>query len=503
AIVPQFQQMAIDCEQTALLTTAPGHTTRCVDSAFVSTFEQKKRQLEEDGADRKTKWAQLEKLNLGRLRIASKGLERQDDTLNEVDKDAQLRDGLYMIGQVATLRSEVLTMAQLHQHVSEGATEHLEASAPTVTSKQQAPADVAIVGMSCVLPGAADVETFWSNIVHGRDAISEVPTERWDPELYFDADSRDGTKTPSKWGGFIDPVPFDPLDYGIPPNSLPAIEPVQLLSLEIANRALDDAGYADRDFDRQRTSVIFGAEGGTELAGAYGFRAMYPSYLGTLPQALDEHLPSLTEDSFPGVLANVIAGRIANRLDLGGANYTVDAACASSLAAVDLAVKELSAGTSDMVLCGGADFHNSINDYLMFASVHALSKDGRCKTFDSKANGIALGEGVAVVVLKRLSDAQRDGDKIYAVIRGIGASSDGRSLGLTAPRQEGQVRALERAYKHAGVSPKEVRLVEAHGTGTVVGDKTELATLTEVYTDAGSLPGSCVLGSVKSQIGHT
>ena len=218
---------------------------------------------------------------------------------------------------------------------------------------------------------------------------------------------------------------------------------------------------------------------------------------------MDEQLPRLTEDSFPGMLANVIAGRIANRLDLGGANYTVDAACASSLAAVDVACKELVAGTSDVVLCGGADLHNGINDYLLFSSVHALSPTGRSRAFDSSADGIALGEGVACVVLKRLADAERDGDRIYAVIKGVGSASDGRSLGLTAPRPEGQRVALQRAYRNAGVSPAEVGLVEAHGTGTVVGDRTELTILTEVFSEAGAKPGAVALGSVKSQIGHT
>lgn len=213
-------------------------------------------------------------------------------------------------------------------------------------------------------------------------------------------------------------------------------------------------------------------------------------------------MPRLTEDSFPGVLANVIAGRIANRLDLKGANYTVDAACASSLAAVDVACKELTAGTSDLVLCGGADLHNGINDYLLFASAHALSPTGRSAPFDRSGDGIALGEGVACVVLKRLADAERDGDRIYAVVKGVGSSSDGRALGLTAPRADGQRRALTRAYRNAGIPPAEIGLVEAHGTGTVVGDRTELGALTQVFTEAGADPGGCVLGSVKSQIGH-
>ena len=318
-----------------------------------------------------------------------------------------------------------------------------------------------------------------------------------------------GRKSSSKWGGFLDPVPFDPMRYGIPPQTLTAVEPVQLLALEVAARALEDAGYRSkpgdqgRSFNREMTSVIFGAEAGTDLAGAYSLRGVAPQWLGELPQALDEALPELTEDSFAGVLANVIAGRIANRLDLGGVNYTVDAACASSLAALDSSMKSLLSHESDVVICGGADLHNSINDYLMFSSVHALSKTGRCRPFDERADGISLGEGVAAVILKRVEDAQRDGDRIYAVVSSVAGSSDGRALGLTAPRPEGQKRALERAYQRAGVSPADVGLVEAHGTGTVVGDRTELKTLTTVYqADEASLAQS-TLGSVKSMIGHT
>ena len=424
-----------------------------------------------------------------------------------------------MIGQVAALRASTCSIAELHHQVSaDGQALLVERAAALAPAPKAAPrgnatpVDVAIIGLAGIFPGAGDTDGFWANIVGGKDSVREVPAARWSVEQFYDPSATGagaGKKTPCKWGGFLEPVPFDPLAYGIPPRSLEAIEPVQLLSLEVARRALDDAGYATavsphgRPLDRERTAVIFGAEAGTDLSSAYGFRAMFPHYVGALPSELDAALPTLTEDSFPGVLANVIAGRIANRLDLGGANFTVDAACASSLAAVDLAVKELVLGTSDTVVCGGADLHNSINDYLLFASVHALSTTGRCHTFDAAADGIVLGEGVAALVLKRLTDAERDGDRIYAVIKGVAGASDGKSLGLTAPRKEGQVRAVERAYHQAGVSPAEVGLVEAHGTGTVVGDRTELATLTDVYGRAGAAPGSCVLGSVKSQIGHT
>jgi len=515
AIEPAFQRQALACDRTVLLETSPGHATRCADTEYVGAFSHERRRLEAAGVGAKEAWVQLEQLNLGRLRIAAKGLRRDGAAIESVDAATQEREGMYMIGQVAALRNSVLSIAELHEDVSVGGTALLgerEAPAEAGNARDIADiADIAIVGLAAIFPGAPDTDAFWANIVAGKNAIREVPADRWDIATYYDPNATTvdaGRKTPCKWGGFLDEVPFDPLAYGIPPKSLASIEPVQLLALEIAKRALIDAGYAalnndGRAFDRSRTSVIFGAEAGTDLSSAYSFRAMFPHYVGPLPEALESQLPVLSEDSFPGVLSNVIAGRIANRLDLGGVNYTVDAACAASLAALDMAVKELAAGSSDMVLCGGADLHNSINDYLMFASVHALSPTGQCHTFDAHADGIVLGEGVACIVLKRVADAERDGDRIYAVIKGVAGASDGKSLGLTAPRQQGQTRALQRAYAQAGISPAEVGLVEAHGTGTVVGDRTELSALTEVFSAAGARPSTCALGSVKSQIGHT
>ncbi|HEX8759539.1 MAG TPA: beta-ketoacyl synthase N-terminal-like domain-containing protein, partial [Pseudonocardiaceae bacterium] len=504
AIAPGFQRAALACDRTVLLETAPGHATRCADSPYVRTFTETQSQLVADGVPRDQMWAELERLNLGRLRIASKGLRRNGDALVAVNEQVQHHDGMVMLGEVATLRSETTTIDALHAQVTEGAAVFLDARIAELGvepvddemahTPEAQPLDVAIVGMAGVFPGAGDLASYWANVLAAGDAVTEVAADRWDPAVYSE---------PARWGGFLPDIPFDALAYGIPPAALASIEPVQLLALEVAARAIRDAGYAQRAFDRERTSVIFGAEAGADLANAYGFRSFYPAYHGRLPSELDDQLPKLTEDSFPGVLANVIAGRIANRLDLGGANYTVDAACASALAAIDLACKELRAGTSNMVLAGGADLHNSIHDYLLFASVQALSPTGRCRPFDASADGIALGEGVGCVVLKRLADAERDGDRIYAVIKGIGSASDGRSLGLTAPRPDGQRRALERAYRMAGMSPADVGLVEAHGTGTVVGDRTELAVLTELFTAAGTQTGSCTLGSVKSQIGHT
>ncbi|WP_426513301.1 SDR family NAD(P)-dependent oxidoreductase [Dactylosporangium sp. McL0621] len=519
AIQPLFQREVLGATVTALLETAPGHVTRCLHTPYVDDFHRMREELDAAGVAGRQVWEQLEMLNVGRLRIASKGKRREGDALVDVDEAAQHAEGMFMAGQVAVLRDAQTTVAALHAEVTVGAqrfhagriaalTAMLGPDAAAAEPEPAAPLDVAIIGMSCVFPGSPDLPAFWQTILGARDAVTEVPAQRWAPDIYYAPEvepGRAGRISVSKWGGFIAPVPFDAIGLGIPPAALASIDPAQLLALEVARRALADAGYhsGSAGADHSRTGVVFGAEAGSDLSNATVVRTTLPAYLGEVPAELADGLPVVTEDSFPGILTNVISGRVANRLDLGGPNFAVDAACASSLAAMDAACKELTTGGSDLMICGAVDLHNGIHDYLMFSSAHALSPTGRCRTFDATGDGIALGEGVACVVLKRLADARRDGDRVYAVIKGVGAASDGRALGLTAPRAEGQRRALDRAYAQSGVSPRQVGLVEAHGTGTVVGDRTELQTLTRLFVEAGAQPGSCALGSVKSQIGHT
>ncbi len=373
------------------------------------------------------------------------------------------------------------------------------------------PSDIAIVGMAAVFPGAATVARFWANTLAGFDAITEVPPDRWDWRMYYDPDPKAPDKIVSKWGGFLPDITFDPLHYGMPPSSLPSIEPAQLLALEVVRAALADAGYAERSFLREQTGVVLGMGGGAaQLAMGYAFRSYLPMLDAVIPaagqRAIDSCrglLPEWTEDSFPGFLLNVTAGRIANRFNLGGANYTVDAACGSSLAAAALAVRELETGAADMMILGGVDTVQNPFTYLAFSKTQAFSPRGRCRPFDAGADGIVISEGVAALVLKRRADAERDGDRIYAVIKGVGASSDGRARGLTAPVALGQLRALERAYAKAGVSPATVGYVEAHGTGTALGDVVEIEALARVFRKAGAIKRGCAVGSVKSMIGHT
>lgn len=511
AVLENFQNKAVDSSETAVVETGIGHVTRCLKTDYVDYLAEKRAEMELQGLSKQEIFVSLEQLNVGHLRIASKGIRRDGDKLINVSESEQNSKGMFMIGDVALMRNAVTTMAELHQSITISEyDQNLLEHAKSKVSKQDTNNEncaIAVVGMAAQFAGSNTIDEYWLNILEGRDLVTEVDDSRWPKDIYFDPNTRAGEneKSYSKWGAFIDDFVIDPTEFGIPPQTLSAIDAGQLGALRVSKDALIDAGYTDPN-RLHNTSVIFGYEPGGEISGAYAMRILMNQIAQEHPEILEDarlNTPNLTEDSFAGILGNVLAGRVSNRLNLGGQNFTIDAACASSLAAIDSAIKELRYGESDMVIAGGVDFHNGIQDYIMFCSTYALSHKGKCFSFSDEADGIALGEGMAAVVLKRLEDAQADGDKIYGVIEGIAGSSDGKSLGLTAPRKEGQKFALNRAYQRAGISPKEIGLVEAHGTGTVVGDRTELTALEEVYQWAGSSVKQATLGTVKTQIGHT
>ncbi len=505
AIVETFQTEAIACARTMNLESGPGHASRCVDTKFAHDFYAERRRLLKEGKSSEEIRDALEDLNLGRLRIASKGVNRGDDgKVVEVPVAQQKSDGMYMIGQVATLRDAAVGIEALHLDVTRGAQALLESCLPATPKLEQKPSDIAIIGIGVVLPKANDADEYWRNVLGKVSVLREVPESRWDWKLYFDENPKQKDKVYSKWGGFLDEISFDPTRFGIPPKSMKSIDPLQILTLEAASRALADAGYANGGYDRENTSIVLGAGGGAgDLGTQYALRAELPRFVENLSDQVWDRLPEWTEESFAGTLLNVAAGRVANRMDFGGINYTIDAACASSLAAISVAVNELETGRSNVALAGGFDTTQSAYAFMAFAKTSALSGTGQPKTFDTAADGIAISEGVAMVVLKRLADAERDGDRIYGVIKSAAGSSDGKALGLTAPRSEGQVRALDRAYAKAGFSPATLGLIEAHGTGTSVGDRAEAQTICRALAQAGAAPKSVALGSVKTILGHT
>ena len=376
---------------------------------------------------------------------------------------------------------------------------------------------IAIIGQAAVFAKAATLTEYWDNILNKIDGITEVPPSRWNLEDYYDPNPNAEDKTYCKMGGFIPDIDFDPLEFGLPPNLLEVTDSSQLLGLVVARDAMEDAGYGlDREFDRANTGVVLGVAGGQKLITDLTSRLQYPIWQRVLESsgvsARDTEIiiekmklayAPWNENSFPGLLGNVIAGRIANRLDLGGMNSVVDAACASSLAAIKTSVSELIEGRADMMITGGVDADNSPFTYLCFSKTPAFSPSQKIRPFDQESDGMLIGEGLGMVVLKRLEDAERDNDRIYAIIRGIGSSSDGKYKSIYAPRPSGQALAIERAYQEAGFAPHAISLVEAHGTGTKAGDPAEFNGLKAVFGTPNGNKQSIAIGSVKSQIGHT
>lgn len=392
----------------------------------------------------------------------------------------------------------------------------------TFDEDRPATVPIAIIGMSCIFPGAPSAVRFWENIVNGVDSIREPGEDEWNSETFKNKPATSFGNIYCTRGGFItEYAEFDPLEFGIMPTGVRGGDPDQFLALRVAAEALADAGYHHKTFDGERAEVVIGRTmapgvGSLNLI-QHGqtvdqlidiLKSVSPELtddeLKTIAQVLKSGLEPCTADTIPAVMPNVMAGRIASKLGFRGRSLILDAACASSLIAVETAMHGLTSGNSNLAIAGGVHVSSSAGFYQMFCGVGALSHAGIIRPFDDEADGTLLGEGVGMLVLKRLDDAQRDGDRVYAVIVGIGSSSDGRSGGLLAPNVEGEMLAMRRAYKMAGVSPRTVELLEAHGTGTKAGDRAEMKAVQQVFCDETAAGKQwCAIGSVKSMIGHT
>src|SRR5436853_5804634 len=303
--------------------------------------------------------------------------------------------------------------------------------------------DIAIIGMACLFPGAPDLGSYWQNILSKVDSITDPPPEAWDPDVFYDPGSTANDRVYCKRGGFIGPLAyFDPLRFGVMPRTVEGGEPDQWLALQVAHDALADAGYGTDIPERHSTAVILGRgtylnrgntihfQHSTLVEQTVGIlKLLHPEYsqadLALLRQELKRSLPPFNADTVPGLIPNVIAGRIANRFDLMGPAYTVDAACASSLVALDMAARGLRDGEYSLALVGGAHVVTPVPVAMLFCQLNALSRRERIRPFDKDADGTVLGEGIGMVVLKRRAEAERDGNRIYALIKGAGTSSGG------------------------------------------------------------------------------
>ncbi len=345
---------------------------------------------------------------------------------------------------------------------------------------------IAVIGMACRFPGAPNIEAFWKLLCEGRDAITEVPKDRWDVESFYDDDSDALGKMRTKWGGFLEQVDqFDPQFFGISPREAIQMDPQQRLILELCWEALESAGISALTLKGTRTAVFAGA--------IWSDYAMLHDRAGV--DRLDQY-------SITGSHHSIIANRISYILGVHGPSFTLDAACSSGLVTVHLACDSLRRGESNLALCPAINLNILQENAIGVERFGALSPDGRCHTFDARANGYVRGEGGGVVVLKRLTDAIRDADPILAVIRGSAVNNDGASNGLTAPNPWAQKALLEEAYRSAGVDTRDVQYVEAHGTGTPLGDPIEAKAIGDILGRGRPSDAPLLIGSAKTNIGH-
>jgi acyl transferase domain-containing protein/phosphopantetheinyl transferase len=362
------------------------------------------------------------------------------------------------------------------------------------------------------------MNTYFENILAGKDCTRQVPADRWDPETFCDGQSSSYDRVPSCRGGYLDsPLAFDAAQHGIMPRTIKGGEPEQFLVLEAATAALADAGLTPASLSGGRVEVVIGRGNyfnhgnlsrlhhGRMIAQTVSLlAALHPEWSPEERQAIADDLrgslPPFEAATIPGQLTNATAGRLAHRFDLSGASFVVDAASASSLVALDLAIRALKTRRADLAIAGGVYLEADVDFPLVFRQLNVLSRSGTARPFSAVADGMLPGEGAGVVILKRLRDAERDGDRIYAIIQGVGISSDGRSQGLAGPSARGHVRALRRAYRLSGIDPATVALVEGHGLGVPAADRAELKALNAVFPTPAH--GHRYLGAVSSMIGH-
>ncbi|MCO1604483.1 SDR family NAD(P)-dependent oxidoreductase [Desulfosporosinus nitroreducens] len=340
---------------------------------------------------------------------------------------------------------------------------------------------IAVIGMACHFPDSININEFWENLKSGRDCIREVPKSRWDLEKYYDFHGYKEGKSVSKWGAFIEGIEeFDPGYFKISESLAPQIDPLQRQWLEVSAEALADAGYEKKDLWGKRIGVFAGARSGNfanKLSGA-------------------------DKDRIIGIGQNFISAHLAHVYNFKGPNMVIDTACSSSLSAIHLAVQSIQRGECEAALAGGVEILLDENVYCSLSAAKVLSPDGRCKTFDAEANGIGLGEGCGILLLKPLRKAIQDNDKIYGVIDGSAINNDGNTMGTTTPNPEAQQELIEAAIANADIDPTTISYVEAHGTGTLIGDPIELKGLTRIFLNHSSKKQLCGVGSLKSNIGH-
>jgi len=531
AIKKIYQDVICERDETIVMGQTVGLASRTVATPFSQRMIENEHHRMRDGLPLEDRKKAFEKDNIGSLLIGAKAFcPNFDNATGEVcflhyDEKEQFEKGNFMVGDGLAFHPCSTTIADIHATFferKENLYRQLNALEIFSSPRHEIEDEVAVIGMGCIYPDADSPAKLWDNVLDKTYSIVDMPADRMDPALYFDEDRKATDKSYTKIAGVVRDFTFDHERYGYTAEKATRLSRSQQMILEAAYRAVADAGYLgdDQTMDaayQASTAVIVATCLGNELGNDLHLKYWYPElrhYLeqieefNTLDEATRKQMLDSLRDGMAngmdyepvhGQLLNIEASRIAHHLGLTGINYVVDAACATSFAALDCAVKELLSGEYDMVISGGVNTNLAPESFVGFCKMGALSAEGSYP-FDGRANGFVLGEGAGVVVLKRMKDALRDGDRIHAVIKGIGASSDGKGKAIAAPNPAGQALALERCYDsmRRPVDFADIDYIEAHGTSTIAGDQAEIETLKKVYQSDKPIG----ISSVKSQIGH-
>ncbi len=524
-----YQKLLIERNETTVIGNTVGLSTRTIISPFSVRMLEKEHLMIKEKVPLAERKDYFEGKNVGSLLIASKAYAPDFEKLKSkgelsyiyFNEEEHYDKGNFHTGASIAFFKKQISIKDIHDsffEIKESLHNNLNCLEIFSGGKNQINDEIAVIGMACIYPDAPDLDAFWKNIVSKKYSIKEVPKDRFDSDLYMSTDRNEEDKSYTNLAGFVDYYEFDNKKYGYKETEAKHISRTQKMILDAAMMAVDDAGYLhNKKLPGDRTSVIIGSCLGNEYGDDMFLLMYYPEMkyhldkideFKALGEKDKEHVlealkkglkKGYSPKSPDGAALNVESSRIAKHLNLEGVNYTIDAACATSLAAIDNAQKELLSGSSDVVIVGGVHTNLSGEVFVGFGKMGALSSDGSFP-FDNRANGFVLGEGAGVLVLKRVKDAIRDGDIIHGIIKGVGSSSDGKGKAIAAPKTEGQGYAIIRAFENSKspISHGDIDYIEAHGTATLMGDSTEIKTLMNIYKSSTPIGVS----SIKSQIGH-
>jgi malonyl CoA-acyl carrier protein transacylase len=526
----QYQQIISDTDETVVVGETVGLLSRTAPTEFAKMMLKLEQDMIKGKDSLENRKHAFEQKNIGSLLIGAKGFlpdfkNPGEENYTYFEDEEHKEKGNFLVGDSLAFFNEQLSIDDIHSRYVDNKSllfQNLNKLEISTSSKNKINDEIAVVGMACTLPDADSPEQLWNNILSKKYSISKIPESRLNRELYYDADKSEQDKTYTLLAGSINDYEFDGDRFGYDKEKSSKLSKSQQMILDTAYKAVENAGYLGDDDqiickDPAKTAVIIatclGNELGNDLLLKYYFPEVFSwvrdteEYKNLTKKQKNELKESLKQgfegnnpgyDPVHGLLLNIEASRVAKHLGIRGLNYVIDAACASSFAAIDAAAGELLSGEHDQVIVGGVNTHLSPETFVGFAKMGTLSAKGSFP-FDDRADGFILGEGAVVFMLKRMKDAVRDNDNIIGVINSIGASSDGKGKAIAAPNPIGQKLSIERCYEKTlqDISPKDIGFIEAHGTSTIVGDEVEISTLKDKY--AGANAG---ISSIKSQIGH-